>query len=163
MSSRAASFDSYVLDRRTPLVRYATLLTGSRVDAEDVVQEVLIRLYPRWDRVLATAGDADAYVRRAVVNDVISWRRRWSTRNIRPVPAEHLPDRPTPTADEHEADQRIWSTISALPARQRAAIVLHYYDDADDETIAALLGCRLATVRSLISRGLGRVRACVRR
>ncbi|MEV0677075.1 SigE family RNA polymerase sigma factor [Actinosynnema sp. NPDC050436] len=154
----AASFDQFVHEHQQGLVRYAVLLSGSRADAEDVVQEVLVRVYPRWGDL--TPATAYAYVRRAVTNEYLSWRRRWSTRHIRPAGGDlpegaHVDDLP------EERDERLWRLLQALPRQQRAAVVLRYYEDLTDEEIAGVLGCRLPTVRSHVSRGLAGLRSAI--
>ena len=149
----AQSFDEFVHEHQQALVRYATLLSGGQGDAEDLVQEVLIRVYPRWETL---DGSRYAYVRRAVTNEFLSWRRRWSTRHIRPsaeLPevAVHL-DRPEP-------DERLGRELGRLPRQQRAAVVLRYYEDLTDAEIAEVLGCREGTVRAHVSRGLAALRS----
>ncbi|MFC0541066.1 SigE family RNA polymerase sigma factor [Kutzneria chonburiensis] len=147
------SFDEFVHEHQQALVRYATLLCGGQGDAEDLVQEVLIRVYPRWD---ALEGSRYAYVRRAVTNEFLSWRRRWSTRHIfttAEVPEERV------EFGWDEPDQRLARELRKLPRQQRAAVVLRYYEDLTDPEIAALLGCREGTVRAHISRGLAALRS----
>lgn len=86
----AAAFDQYVTERQAGLVRYVTLLAGSRALGEDLVQDVLIRLYPRW----AQLADPHPYVRRCVTNEFLSWRRSWSTRFVQVVPDQFLKQQP---------------------------------------------------------------------
>jgi RNA polymerase sigma-70 factor (sigma-E family) len=157
-NDRAAdSFDEFVRRHQLSLVRYATLLTGSAHIAEDLVQDVLVRLYPRWDGLIARTGDPAAYVRRSVTNEHISWRRRWHTRHIRLAPDGELPE--IAVDDVHEArDEQLWQRLMALPARQRAAVVLRYYESLTDDEIADTLGCRVTTVRANVSRGLAALR-----
>ncbi|MBA8924261.1 RNA polymerase sigma-70 factor (sigma-E family) [Kutzneria viridogrisea] len=156
----AASFDEFVHQHQQALVRYAVLLSGARADAEDLVQEVLTRVYPRWAEVSGSAGSAYAYVRRAITNEYLSWRRRWSTRHIWPAGSE-LPEREhlDPLRDEH--DERLWQLLRELPRQQRAAVVLRYYEDLDDTEIAGILGCRQTTVRAHVSRGLAALRSAI--
>lgn len=157
MSAPTGSFDVFVRDSQAALVRYATLLCGSVAQAEDLVQDVLIKVYLRWDRVLAGDGDVHAYVRRAVTNEFLSWRRRWSTRHIRLVDAETLNAVSVdPWTSTH--DDELWQRLMQLPGQQRAAVVLRYYEDLDDADIADTLGCRPATVRAHVSRGLAALR-----
>ncbi|MFN2563283.1 MAG: SigE family RNA polymerase sigma factor [Jatrophihabitans sp.] len=157
MSGRTPSCDAFVRDSQVALVRYAMLLCGSVVLAEDLVQDVLIKVYLRWDRILAGDGDVHAYVRRAVTNEFLSWRRRWSTRHIRLVDAETLNAVSIdPWTGTH--DDELWQRLMQLPGQQRAAVVLRYYEDLDDAEIADTLGCRPGTVRGHISRGLAALR-----
>ncbi|WP_091249691.1 SigE family RNA polymerase sigma factor [Klenkia soli] len=152
-----ADFDAFVRAHHVGLVRYAVLLCGSRAQAEDIVHDVLTRVYPRWADITDRPGSVLAYVRRAVTNEHVSWRRRWSTRTTVLVDdLTHL-DGPTPAAPA--VDDQLWHRLPGLPARQRAALVLRYYEDLDDDEIAECLACRPGTVRSLVSRGLATLRA----
>jgi RNA polymerase sigma-70 factor (sigma-E family) len=150
----SASFDRYVTEHQAALVRYATLLAGSRAQGEDLVQEVLIRLYPRW----GTLADPHPYVRRSVTNEFLSWRRRWSTRFIHAVPDEMLTHQADDPWDDGP-DPELWTRLQSLPRQQRAAVVLRYYEGFDDGEIAAVLNCKEGTVRGHISRGLATLRA----
>ncbi len=155
-----AAFDRFVVEHRTSLVRIAALLSGSAAQGEDLVQDVLIRLYPRWDSL----ADPLPYVRRCVTNEFLSWRRRWSTRHIRVVPDAVLADQ---AADQlidpwvDAPDPELWAQVQELPRQQRAAVVLRYYAGLDDAEIGGALGCRPATVRGHISRGLATLRAAI--
>ena len=150
------SFDDFFRAEQAGLVRYAALLTGSAAQGEDLVQDVLVRLYLRWTDLTA-GGNVLAYARRAVTNEHISWRRRWHTRTIRPA-GDDLPDTPVHDRVSAEADEVLLHRLRRLPARQRAAVVLRYYQDLTDAEIADVLGCRAVTVRAYISRGLGALR-----
>ncbi len=151
------SFDDYVRDHQVALVRYATLLSGSQAQGEDLVQEVLVRLYRRWDR-LVRDGSAGAYVRRCITNEFLSTRRRWSTRHIHLVDDETLHavvESDTPA----DRDEVLWQALLALPGQQRAAVALRYYEGLGDAEIGDVLNCRPATVRGHVSRGLASMRA----
>lgn len=150
----SASFDEYVTEHQAGLVRYATLLAGSRAQGEDLVQEVLIRLYPRW----GTLADPHPYVRRSVTNEFLSWRRRWSTRFIHTVPDDVLARQAEDPWDDGP-DPELWAGLQKLPPQQRAAVVLRYYEGFDDSEIATVLNCKEGTVRGHISRGLATLRA----
>ena len=151
----AASFDAFVVAHQAGLVRYAALLSGSPAQGEDIVQEVLVRLYPRWGEL----SDPLPYVRRSVTNEFLSWRRRWSTRHIRVVPDAVL-DRPfEDTGGRAEVDPDLWARLQRLPRQQRAAVVLRYWEDLDDDEIGAVLRCKAGTVRGHVSRGLATLRA----
>lgn len=152
------SFDEFVRRHQAGLVRYATLLAGSAAQGEDLVQEVLIRIYPRWTGLSARPGEVLAYVRRAVTNEHTSWRRRWSTRHIRTTDDGEVPDMAVHMVGEPR-DELLWRRLLQLPPQQRAALVLRYYEDMADGDIAAVLSCRPATVRAHVSRGLARLRA----
>ena len=156
--SADADFDDFVREHRVSFVRYALLLSGSRAQAEDIVQDVLTRVYLRWGTVCAETGSRVAYVRRAITNEHVSWRRRWSTRHIRTghddVLAQATVD---PWADAR--DDELWAQLLALPPQQRAAIVLRHYEGLSDAEIASEMQCGVSTVRSNISRGLASLRA----
>jgi RNA polymerase sigma-70 factor (sigma-E family) len=141
------------------LSRTAYLLTGNRATAEDLVQETFVRLFRRRDWVLG-ADAPIAYARRALTNQFVNDTRRASSREI--VLAELPEARLRPAGDSaRELAERdaMWRLLATLPDRQRAAIVLRYYDDLPDEEIADALGARPGTVRSLISRGLATLRS----
>jgi RNA polymerase sigma-70 factor (sigma-E family) len=138
------------------LLRTAYLLTGNAQHAEELVQDTFVRLYPKWDRV-AAADVPLAYVRRSLTNGYINYQRRAARREYA---HDDLPER----VDPHDvvtqlADRdQLWTGLRFLPERQRAALVLRFFEDMTDEESAAALGCRVGTVRSLISRGLAALR-----
>jgi RNA polymerase sigma-70 factor (sigma-E family) len=137
-------------ERYAPMVRLAYLLTGSEAIAEELVQDAFVAVHRSWDR----AQNPSAYLRTAVVNACRSWGRRRSLEQLRqPRPAEPT----TLVADE------MWDVLQTLPPRQRAAIVLRFYEDLPDAEIATLLGCRVATVRTAVFRGLEKLRTEVER
>ena len=140
------------------LLRLAYQLTHDRASAEDLVQEALMTVYRSWKRRSVVADHAEAYVRRAIVNEHIRRGRLHSSREL--VLAE-LPDRVDGSAfdAEHAERDRVWTALSTLPARSRAVLVLRYYEDLPDREIADLVGCRETTVRSLAARGLAALRA----
>jgi RNA polymerase sigma-70 factor (sigma-E family) len=158
------SFEAYVAARAAALVRFAVVLTGDDHRAEDLVQDVLAKAYLRWDRVLR-ADPPDVYVRRMIVNAAHSWWRRPMNREL---PVERTTDRPdrgdSGGGPEAGIDTRIaerdsmWREIAALPARQRAVLALRYYEDLDDDTIARILNCAPATVRTHAMRALNTLR-----
>jgi RNA polymerase sigma-70 factor (sigma-E family) len=151
-----SAFADFVRSHGRSLFGTAYLLTGSSDVAEELVQDTLAGLFPKWAQVSAAVSPV-AYARRALVNRFLSSRR---SPEARTVALWQLPD----YADTHDlADgvvdrHLIWQLLGRLPARQRAAIVLRYFHDQDDDTIARSLGCRAVTVRSLISRGIAAMR-----
>ncbi|WP_242494724.1 SigE family RNA polymerase sigma factor [Nocardioides zhouii] len=147
-------FDSWVAAKGPALLRLAYVLTGNGTDAEDVVQDVLSRALPRWSRI-AGVDDPDAYVRRMVVNAHVS---RWRKFRRREVPVETVHDRPVPAGVASEERDRLWRACQALPADQRTAVVLRFYEDLDYAEIAALTGVREGSVRSRVSRGIAAMR-----
>jgi len=133
------------------LVRFAYLLTGDHATADDLVQSVLLQLSRRG---IADLENPRAYARRAVVNLHTSLGRR-SGAYLRALsrsgkaPTHVLPE--TGSVDDRDM---LWRALETLSRRQRAAVVLRYYEDCPDERIAEVLGCATGTVRSLISRSL---------
>ncbi len=150
------SFSTFVHANSPSLFRTAYLLTGDPVAAEELLQDVLVRVYPKWSRV-GSMDAPTAYVRRAVVNSFISSRRRSSVRDTRLGPEHDVSDGRDLVEEAVDRDQ-VWQLLGTLPARQRASLVLRFYEDCPDAEIAAALGCRVATVRSLVSRGLRSLR-----
>jgi RNA polymerase sigma-70 factor (sigma-E family) len=151
------SFEEYVTSRGDVLLRFAYVLCGNRHLAEDLVQEVLARVHDRWHR-LDHVEQPDAYLRTAIVRQFISWRRR---RVSQEASLEVLPERPATTPDiaaGHAARDEMWRLLGRLPRRQRAVLVLRFYEDLTDDQIAEVLGCRPTTVRVHASRGLTRLR-----
>jgi RNA polymerase sigma-70 factor (sigma-E family) len=139
------------------LVRFGYLLTDDHHLAQDLTQEALARMHRRWRR-LAVDGHPDAYARKIMVNQLTSWRRRRSF-------SERVTDDRTPPAvtvgfDQAAIDrQTLWALIRELPTRQRAVIVLRFYEDLDDDAIGHILGCAPSTVRVHLRRALKRLRA----
>lgn len=150
-----AGFDAWVEARISALLRFAYLVTGSQTAAEDAVQSALVSVCEKWARV-SRRDDPDAYVRRMVVNAHISaWRR--SGRRELPVPAVQMTARADPAGEVAQHDA-VWRMCSALPTRQRAAVVLRFYEDLDYPEIAAVLGIAEPTVRSHVHRALAALR-----
>jgi RNA polymerase sigma-70 factor (sigma-E family) len=151
-----AGYATFVREHTRALLRTAYLITGSRLAAEELVQDTLVRLYPKWHRV-ESADIPLAYVRRALTNGYVNQTRRPSRREFA---FEDVPER----VDEHDAVNQladrdeIWSALRGLPNRQRAALVLRFFEDLTDAESADALGCRVGTVRSLVSRGLAALR-----
>jgi RNA polymerase sigma-70 factor (sigma-E family) len=142
--------------------RLAYLLTGDRAVAEDLVQDAFIRLAGRLAH-LRDPGAFEAYLRRTVVNLSNSHFRH------RRVERAHLdrqggdPDAGVEPVAAFEARDALWAALGSLSDRQRAAIVLRYYEDLPDARIAEILGCRVGTVKSLVSRGLEALREDIHR
>lgn len=149
-------FEEYAAARLDPLFRFASVLTGDRGLAEDVVQDVLIKLHERWDQ-LQSVANLDAYVRRMVVNGYISSRRRWG--RLVPVPHNLMPDRAGPDfASEHAERDQLVARLVALPRQQRAAVVLRFYEGLSYDEAADALGCTPSTVRGHVSKALNALR-----
>jgi RNA polymerase sigma-70 factor (sigma-E family) len=155
ISDNDASFAEFVAQRQRLLLRFAMVLTGDSGLAEDIVAEVLARAYQRWDRIGAV-DDVNAYVRRMIVNEYTSWWRK--RRRIVSQPLDDY-DIPTPDHAGHHAErEEMVQRLARLPRRQRAAVVLRFYEGLPDAEIAAMLGCSEGTVRSHISRGIAALR-----
>lgn len=133
-------------------MRFAYLLTGEAHAAEDLVQTVLERLSRRG---IADLDDPASYARRSLVNLHRTIGRRAATylRIVRRLPAPEAPA--SPDVELRDAVRRALGTLSP---RQRAAVVLRFYEDRPDEEIAEILGCERATVRSLVARALPKLR-----
>jgi RNA polymerase sigma-70 factor (sigma-E family) len=154
------TFEEFAVARLPAVLRFAGVLTGDRALAEDVVQEVLIRAYLRWEHI-AGMSLPEQYVRKMVVNEFLSWRRRsWRT-----VPAGPGADFCTMEAPDHAAEHAnrdaLLAVLTKLPRRQRAVVVLRYYEGFSETEIADMLGCRPATVRGYSARALATLRAAL--
>lgn len=151
----AAEYAANALPR---VLATAYRLTGNRADAEDLAQDVLTAVLTKWERI-RRADSVDGYVRAMLVNRFISTRRR---AKLEPVllatPGEQRVAPPSPD-DWNPDHDPLWSGLSTLSARGRAVLVLRYYEDLPDPTIAAIIGCAPATVRSLAFRALAELRA----
>jgi RNA polymerase sigma-70 factor (sigma-E family) len=149
-------FDEWVAQRGAALLRFAYLLTRDHARAEEAVQDALIAAYSRWSRI-CRVQDPEAYVRRSIVNaDISRWRR--FLRRETPT-ADLVPPGSGPDHAEAQAEQdAVWTLCATLPTKQRAAVILRYYEDLPDAEIAAILDCSAATVRSQIHRALAALR-----
>lgn len=152
-------FQSWVRAHGDALMRFAYLVTGDHDRAADAVQDALVAAWQRWQRIV-THGSPDAYLRRCVVNaDTSRWRRFRRKERLEPDPTLLVKSRTeADTAGRVALEDAMWSLCQQLPPRQRAAIVLRYYDDYSDAEIAAVLECSVSTVRSQIHRGLATLR-----
>ncbi len=150
-------FVDFVAARQQALLRFAYLLTSDHHTAEDLVQTALAKTFLSWDK-LRDRGALDGYVRRIIINENISlWRRAWK-RNERP--SDQLPEDVGPDVDEGRGHlDTLWQVVQALPARQRAAVVLRYYEDLTEAETAAVLGCSVGTVKSQTSRAIAAMRS----
>jgi RNA polymerase sigma-70 factor (sigma-E family) len=142
---RDDDIDTFLAARWSSLFRLACLLTGSPTEADDLLQESLVKVYLRWTKISRTQLP-EAYVRRMMVNTLVSRSRRPFHRR------EMLVD-VTAAADASPEDAvldrvQVWAMVCALPARQRAVIVLRYYEDMSEREIADVLGCSTGSVKS---------------
>jgi len=156
VSRRGTDFDEFVIGAAARLQRMAFALTGDLVASEDLVQDVLERMYVAWPRI----DDPAAYARRALVN---ASANRWRTRARRPEQSLALAiDVPVgDRSDEHCSRDELVRAISLLPARQRAVVVLRFLEDLSEADTAHALGCSVGTVKSQTSRALTRLREIV--
>ena len=151
-----AEFRQFVSARSAALLRTAYLLVGDWAHAEDVLQTALTKTYLAWRR-LGEIEAVEAYARRVLVTTATSWwRRRWHGER----PTAVMPDRPTPDVIEaHIERQVLWRYVHALPARQRAVLVLRFYEDLTEVETARVLGVAVGTVKSQCARALATLRA----
>lgn len=158
--SRSGTVEEFIASRGPALVRLARGLLRDPHHAEDVVQDVLAKIWASWSRI-ENADDPDAYVRRMVVNACTSFWRR-AARRERPTEHERLPDASTADrAGDHAETDRMLALLRRLPVRQRTVLVLRHYEGLPDAQIAELMGCSAVTVRSNAHRGLASLRSMV--
>ena len=138
-------FADFVGARWSSLFRLAYLLAASLTGAEDLMQSTLEKAYVNWPRI-SRMEFPEAYVRRMLANTLVSSRRRaW----IGEQPWDQLPEPTGASAEIPVLDRSlIWPLVCALPDRQRAVIVLRYYEDLSEAQIAEALGCAAGTVKS---------------
>ncbi|MDT9701612.1 SigE family RNA polymerase sigma factor [Streptomyces sp. P17] len=153
------SFSSYVRARQPVLLRTARSLTSNPCDAEDLLQTALTKTYVAWERIEDHRA-LDGYVRRALVNTRTS---QWRKRKVDEFATDDLPEpEPCPSgsdpAEQQALHDAMWRAIMKLPARQRAMVVLRYYEDLSEAQTAEVLGVSIGTVKSAVSRALGKLR-----
>ena len=155
-NERRDTVESFVRAERVRMLRLAGALCGDPALAEEVTADVIGRIWEQWDRVSASNQPA-AYARRMIVNEFLSRKRRSRRIFLTPWFADYaiVGDGPAETNAERSA---MAQRLALLPPRQRAAVVLRFYQDLPDEQIAEALGCAAGTVRSLISRALAAMR-----
>jgi len=149
-------FREFVAVRSAALHRTAYLLVGDWALAEDLVQTALVKTYLAWRRLDGIAA-VEPYARRVMINTATGWwRRRW--RGERPT--GQLPERPIADgADQRAERDRVWQLLRDLPARQRAVVVLRFYEDLSEAETARLLDISVGTVKSQTSRAMAAMRA----
>lgn len=150
-------FDEFFRATWPRLFRTAYAVAGDAASAEDALQAAYARAFASWRRVTA-ADHPEAYVRRMVVNEIIGDRRRGWWRRERPVAEPELAGRFESPEDGVADRQVVWAAVQELPVRQRAVIVLRYYEDLSEREIAAVLGCSPGTVKSQASAALANLR-----
>ena len=150
-----SAFSEFVENRSHALLRTAYLMVGDHQLAQDLLQEALIKTLIAWPR-LRDHNNVDAYVRRVIVNTAFTWRRR---RSFHERPADLLPEVSSPDQVETLATHQVLVTqLRALSPRQRAAIVLRYYEDLTVAQTAEIMGCSEGAVKSHVSIGLSKLR-----
>ena len=135
-------FTAFVAACSPRLARTAYLLTRDHALAEDLLQTALAKSWLAWSRI---DGDPEPYVRRTLVNTYTTWwRRRWNGE----TPTDTVPEPAARTDATRTVDERdlLWQALGRLPKRQRAVLVLRYYEDLSVEATAELLGCTTGTV-----------------
>ena len=144
-----ADFEAFVAARRDALLRTAYLLTGNPHDAEDLVQAALVKVVPRWGRI---TGRPESYVRRVLAREAVS---RWRGRRWREVTTDVVPEEAHRDSTDRVA---LLEDLRRLSPRQRAVLVLRYFDDLTEADTAAALGISVGTVKSHARDALARLR-----
>jgi RNA polymerase sigma-70 factor (sigma-E family) len=148
-------FRSYVAARSPALLRTAYLLSGNRTDAEDLLQTALAKTYLACERIREREA-VDGYVRRVMVDTQTSW---WRRRKVDEYATDTLPERPgRDVTDDLALHGALWTALSRLPNRQRAMVVLRYYEDLSEAETAHVMGVSVGTVKSTTSRALTKLR-----
>ncbi len=154
-AASVVDFESWLVAREPALQRLALLLTNDEHAAQDLVQITLAKLYLAWDR-LQDRDRLDAYARRILLNEHrTAWRRPWRRRE---VVTDDPPEAGRPAIEYDGSREAVWRFVGSLPPRQRAVIVLRYYEDLTEAEIADALGISLGTVKSQASRALAALR-----
>lgn len=149
-------FDEFFRATWPRLFRTACAVAGDAASAEDALQAAYARAFASWRRVSA-ADHPEAYVRRIVVNEILGTRRRAWWKRERPT--GDLPATAVPSSEAAYVERdRLWRAVLELPPRQRAVVVLRYYEDLSEEEIADTLGCSRGTVKSQASAALAKLR-----
>ena len=157
-ASDGEQFDEFMASRWPGLVRLAFGLTGDRWLAEDLAQTALASAYAAWWRV-RRADDPDAYVRRILINASKSRFRRNRVSERASGPGDLADAAVEDPAAEVGERSVLLAALAELPPRQRAVVVLRYWEDLSDAQVGALLGCSAGTVRSQAARALAKLRA----
>lgn len=152
-----AAFEAYVVGRSPALLRTAYLLTGNRADAEDLLQTALAKTYLAWDRIREREA-LDAYVRRVLVTTQTSFWRRKRPESL----YDEVPEAPGHSGRDALADSdlhdALWTALARLTRKQRAVVVLRFYEDLPEAETARVLGVAVGTVKSTTSRALAALR-----
>jgi RNA polymerase sigma-70 factor (sigma-E family) len=153
-----SSFEDFVAGSSARLFTMARLLTGgNRAEAEDLLQGAYERAYRRWGRITRRA-DPERYVRQILVNASIDRWRRIRRHPEMPLAGSGADPRTADTAAAVADRDLLLRGLAALPPRQRAVLVLRYFEDLSEAETARMLGCSVGTVKSQAARGLARLR-----
>lgn len=151
VTTDAIGFEEFVSLRSSALLRTAYLLTRDHALAEDLLQTALTKAWFAWRRI---DGNPEPYVRRILVTTYATWwRRKWHGEH----PTEVLPEATGTAPDSSEAHD-LWTAMERLPRRQRAVVVLRYFEDLTEAQTAAVLGCTVGTVKSQTSKAFAKLR-----
>ena len=154
-SSRDAEFEAWLVAREHALQRTAHLLAGNVHTAQDLVQDTLAKVYLSWERI-RDRGSIDAYARRVLLNEFrTAWRR--PLRRHEQV-TEDVPDLPASAEEYDGRREAVWRFVCSLPPKQRAVVVLRFYEQLTEAEIADLMGISVGTVKSQSSRALSALR-----
>lgn len=157
-SANTTQFTAYVRTKGPTLLRTARSLTPNPSDAEDLLQTALTKTYLAWDRIDDHRA-VDGYVRRTLVNTRTS---QWRKRKVDEFSTDEVPE-PAATGGPDLTEQQaqrdaLLRAVGRLPPRQRAMVVLRYYEDMSEVQTAEVLGVSVGTVKSAVSRALGKLR-----
>jgi RNA polymerase sigma-70 factor (sigma-E family) len=151
-------FREFVAARSASLARSAWLLTGDEGLAQDLVQTALVKTWSRWDRVVRQDAP-EAYVRRVMLSTYLTWsRRRW--RGELPVGAVPEHAQRGDAFETFDLRQSMLAALRGLPPRQRAVVVLRFFDDMTEAQTARVLGCSVGTVKSQGAKAVTKLRTC---
>jgi RNA polymerase sigma-70 factor (sigma-E family) len=153
----SSEIDEFLGAHSNALQRLAFLLMHDSHRAEDLVQDVFVQVIRTWPRA-SEARNPSAYLRRVLINSAASWRRRMLNSE---VPCREFIERTDESSvvEGYAERDMLWQLLARLTVRQRAVLILRYYEDLDDSAIGNIIEAPAATVRSLIARGLGRLRS----
>ena len=147
----AADFDAFVLTHGRRLLRVAVALTHDLQDGEDLLQQALVKVYLKWDRI---DSSADAYARRVILREFLNSRRR---RRLSQVSLDRSSDIAAGDTDPGQSID-LFAALRKLPSRQRAVVVCRYMEDLPLEEIAVLMDCSIGTVKSQLFKARERLR-----
>ena len=153
------TFEEYAAAAWPSLYRRAYLLAANHADAEDLAQQTLIKTYGAWSQVIQ-AESPDAYVRRILTNTFLSMKRP-KGRRLELLAGDNALEPVSSPVDGPEDRMALWPHVRSLPPRQRAVIVLRYYEQLSEAEIADALGCSRGNVKSTAHRALQNLRTAL--